>query len=252
MSLYAPPRPTISRIDQIMAYNLKKDLVGAWPLDEASGTRRDHSGLGNDLTDNATVTGAAGPSINIPLASQFTAANLEFLSIANNPNNNIGDIDFAIWAWCYFDSLGDFYRPICSKRGTNQNVCGLFYSKSTDSGFFEFEIYSLDILTINEVEASTFGAPSTNTWYFIAAWHDSVANTLNIQINNGAINSAATTIAPTTGTAPLRIGFDADVAYMNGRISELNLIKRIPTAQEWTWLYNRGSGRSQSERRLAA
>ena len=88
-----------------MPNRLKQGLVGAWPLDEASGNRRDVSGLGNTLIDNATVTGNPGPSIYIPLASQFTAANSEYLSIADNALLSMGDIEFTIACFFYADSL---------------------------------------------------------------------------------------------------------------------------------------------------
>ena len=77
------------------------DLKGLWHLDENSNgsaavTRKDSSGNGNDLTDNATVTSTQGK---IGKAAQFTAANSEYLSIAENASLSPGDIDFTFSGW---------------------------------------------------------------------------------------------------------------------------------------------------------
>ena len=74
---------------------LTTSLIAHWNLDEASGTRVDAKG-GNDLTDNNTVTQATGIVSN---AGQFTAANSEYLSIADNAALSTGDIDFTIPLW---------------------------------------------------------------------------------------------------------------------------------------------------------
>ena len=67
---------------------LPTNLIAYWKLDEASGTRNDSKGA-NHLTDNNTVTQAVGKVGN---AAQFTLANSEYLSIADNADLSAGDI----------------------------------------------------------------------------------------------------------------------------------------------------------------
>jgi hypothetical protein len=85
-------------------------LVAYWRLDEASGNATDTKGS-STLTDNNTVTSAAGK---ISTSRQFTAANSEFLSIADNAALSTGNIDFWIGGWIYNDSLSG-QRMIASK-----------------------------------------------------------------------------------------------------------------------------------------
>ena len=58
------------------------------------------------LTDNNTVTGQAAGGPGAQNVSQFTAANTEFLSRADEAALDCGDIGFTFAAWVYLDSLG--------------------------------------------------------------------------------------------------------------------------------------------------
>lgn len=240
-------------LDAYMASNLKEQLRAYWPLDESAGTRRDRAGIGvpNDLTDNNTVTGAAGPSIYIPLASQFTAANTEYLSRADNESISTGDIDFSIGVWVYLDSKPANNMNIIAKWNPagGQREYRLFWG-TTDR--FVVEV-SADGTAVTSLSAETFGAPALSTWYFIGLWHDSVGNTLNIQINAGAISSVAYANGVLSGTSTLIIGgvTETPAELWNGRIGPVAFWSRLLTDQEWTWLYNNSSGHSISQLRAA-
>jgi hypothetical protein len=84
-----------------------------------------------------------------------------------------------------------------------------------------------------------------NTWVWVVAWHDSTANTLNIQINNGAVDSTATgAVVPNDSTAQLRVG---DLQQTNNRewlgyLDEIGFWRRVLSADEKTALYNSGAG----------
>lgn len=234
-----------------MAYNLKKGLVGYWPLDEVSGTRRDHSGLGNNLTDNNTVTDNPGPSIWIPRAGQFTRANTEWLSIADNPSLSFGSGSYTVCFWCFPDDLNQHFlvgkdTVVGSDREWDTGIEG-----ATDRFFTERGNANWGV--VDTLYASTLGVISASAWYFYRAWHDSLAATLNIQINNGAIDSMATTATMADTAAVFNIGRrEANVDLTNGRIAAVGLWNRVITAQETSWLYNRGDGRSLAHLRPAA
>lgn len=212
-------------------------LVAYWKLDEASGSRTDSFGA-NTLTDNNTVTQAVGKISN---AAQFTAANLESLSIVDNAALSMGDIDFTITAWVYLDTKQAFNTAV----GKWNNVTGpareylLFYRNSTDR--FEF-IVSNDGTAQIIATANTLGSPSLGTWYFVACWHDSVANTINIQVNNGAVDSTAHTTGVLNGNSPFRLGAVESGLYHDGRVDEVGIFKRVVGAGDLAAIYNGGAG----------
>ena len=220
----------------VAASGLLTSLISYWTLDEASGTRVDSvTSSANDLTDNNTVTQNPGKISN---AAQFTAANLEFLSRADNASLSTGDIDFTLAGWVYLDSLGAF-RVAVGKRENATNREYWFEVNNSDQ--MRFIVSSNGALQDGVVTASSVTL-STGTWYFVVAWHDSVANTVNIQVNNGTAHSAAFSLGVFDGGSRFAIGVGESSNYWNGRIDEVGFWKRVLTAAERTNLYNAGTG----------
>lgn len=223
--------------------SLMNNLISFWNLDEASGVRYDaHNG--NHLTDNNTVSQAAGVSAQTGFAAQFVRLNSEFLSRADNPSLSIGNIDFTIACWVWIDSKPGLNMGIISKWGTAPNR---EYALCHHTGFDRFTFYvSPDGTAFTSAFANAFGSPPLSTWTFIAAWHDSVNDTLNIQINNGTVNSVAyATGGFDSGTAFEigRIGLSDNFCF-DGRVDAAGFWKgRCLTAEELTYLYNAGLGR---------
>lgn len=220
---------------------LNVGLVASWKLGEASGTRSDSVGS-NHLTDNNTVTQAAGKIGN---AAQFTIANSEYLSVADNLDLSTGDIDFTIALWVYLDAKATSQILVGKLDATAGNKeYQVFYDQSIDR--FRFSVATptdVDVL----VSASTFGSPTAATWYLIIAWHDATANTINISVNNGATDSAATGGAlQASGTAEFDLGrrsFSGSNLYFGGRLDAVDIWKRLLTAGEKTELWNSSVGR---------
>jgi hypothetical protein len=216
---------------------LTTSLVSYWNLDEASGTRVD-SFDANDLTDNNTVTQATGKVGN---AAQFTRANSEYLSHADNASLSTGDIDFTIACWVYLDSkpgdMGIVIQSTATSRG---------YALKWENGnaLYEFFVGNGSSGIIGDIEATTFGTPATGVWHFVVAWHDSVNNTVNIQVDNGTVDSTSTSGAAGDSTADFNIGANASgtVQFFDGRIDEVGFWKKVLSSQERTDLYNGGSG----------
>lgn len=216
---------------------LLTSLVAYWKLDEASGARADSAGSSN-LSDVNTVTQAVGKVAN---AAQFTAANSECLNIASNAALSMGDIDFTIALWVYFDALGAD-RALVAKYNSFGTTRDYMVKFITGSNRFQF-IVSPDGSADATVSANSFGAPTTATWYFIVAWHNATANTINIQINDGTVDSAAHATGVFASSAAFRLGARADgIQFHDGRLDEVGIWKRVLTSAERTALYNGGSG----------
>jgi RHS repeat-associated protein len=211
-------------------------LVSWWALDEASGARNDSHGA-NTLTDNNTVTSASGLKSN---AAAFVPANAEYLSVADNAGLSGGDVGFTLVANVYLNSTTN-YLVIANKGSANYTDYRLVYNIDVSSFLFRVG----NGITNVAVNSSPV---VTNTWYTVIAWHDSVNNTINIQINNGPVSSINFTGGTIDTVYPLTIGANSDGTQgLDGRIDEVALYKRVLTAAERTWLYNNGSGRTYME-----
>lgn len=170
-------------------------------------------------------------------AAQFVNAGNDFLNRSSNATLQTGDIDFTFAAWVYLDS--DTLGVVLSKWGGTQDEYFLRYNGSSDR--FDFGVVATAALTTRE--ASTLGAPATSTWYFLVGWHDSVNNTLNIQVNNGTVDSTSYSAGCNASNGQFRMGCLASgTQSFDGRIDGVGFWKRVLTTAERTALYNAGSG----------
>ena len=204
---------------------LSDNLEAFWKLDEASGSRADSSGNGRTLTDNNTVTQATGKVGN---AAQFTAANSEYLSRADEAGLSFGNnVSFSISVWVYGDTWTGAQREIINKNTTEWRL------RISNAGR---PIFSLPGSTLTH--SATL---SLATWYHIVAWYDAVADVSGMAINDGTPETTADATGATDGTNELRVG-RLGTAYFDGRIDALGIWRRVLTAAEITQLYNSGSG----------
>lgn len=219
-------------VDINIGSSLLTSLISYWKHDETSGTRNDSWGT-NHLTDNNTVTSAAGV---VNTSSQFTAANSEYLSRADNASLSVGDIDFAFGRWVYLDSKAANMDIITKWGGGGNSEYIVHYSSTLDR--FRF-LVSPDGADIFAVVADNFGSPPTATWIHIYAYHDSVANVIGISVNNGTANTVAHSTGVFNGTSAFMIGHRAagGASHLNGRVDEGQFWKRVLTTDERTEIY---------------
>lgn len=180
-------------------------------------------------------------------ASQFTAANLESLSIADNAALSIGSgVDFWIAAWAYLDSTASNFGLVSKWSAATQEYL-LNYEPSPSR--FTLAVQKTNNSGFSQVKTATFGAPTVSTWYFLFAYFNSVGSTINICVNNGAFDSAAATLTGRDSTNAFTIGAQSDPTnYMGGRIAEAAFGKSPPggiaaiatTIRDA--LYNNGNG----------
>ena len=214
---------------------LTDNLIGHWKLNEASGSRADSHGS-NPLTDNNTVTQAVGK---IDEASQHTAANAEWLDHVSNSDLQTGDIDFTVAGWFYADSLA---APdgLASKGADAADEWLLYFTASR----LRFYIWGGAGPGYFFVSADDLGLPVINTWYFVVGWHDATADTVNIQVNDGDVNSATTSgNFPAAAAGAFTLGrYRVDSDLWDGRVDSFSFWKRLLTSGERTSLYNGGAG----------
>jgi RHS repeat-associated protein len=211
-------------------------LVSWWTMNEASGARNDSHGT-NHLTDNNTVASAAGIKGN---AASFVTANQEYLSIADNASISTGNIDFTIVANVYLNSTGTSFAIVNKADNVDQYDYRLVFI--ANSGFRLRVGPSTASVTV------TSDPVLANTWYTVIAWHDSVTDTINIQVNNGPVKSTSFVGGTMDTVHPLTVGaYSGGGSGLDGRIDEVALYKRVLTSGERAWLYNNGAGRTYTE-----
>lgn len=219
----------------------KTGLVAWWSLDETSGTRNDSHGT-NHLADGNTVLYGTGKISN---AADFEATNSEYLYLADNAALSMGDIDFTLVAWVKFESsTADMIVLSKYDYGASQREYQVLVNASN-----RVFLYVSGNGTTTAYDSAT--GPIDGEWGFVVCWHDATANTINVQVNNGTPSSTSYSGGVLDGTATFAIGsrFNNGTpdAFFDGLIDEVSIWKRVLTADERTWLFNSGNGRSYSE-----
>lgn len=236
-----------------------RQMIGYWSLEEASGTRADSTdfsgadcgsaaGTGCALTDNNTVTQAAGKVGN---AADFEDGNSEQLSRADHADISTGDIDYSFAGWVYLDDVGISSRIVCKDDGSAQREFCL--SKVAGSaGRFQWLVGNC-AGSVAVKDSLTFGAPAAGQWYFFFVYHDAAKNQIGISINDGAVDTEPTSGPAADCTSTFHLGANSTPAnFIDGRIDEVAFFKRRLTASEVTALYNGGAGRSHASLQRAA
>ncbi len=210
-----------------------------WKFDEGAGgaTRLDAVGSSN-LTDHGGVVSGPGKINN---AGYFFSASSMYVSAADSATLSTGDIDFTVSAWVMMDSKTNT-MTIMGKRATGSSgEYTLVYDNSSD----RFVFFILDAGGGSDiVYANNLGSPSTDTWYLVTGWRDKTAGTINIQVNNGTVNSLSTSRVVADTTAQFNIGAQMNGSnyYLSGKVDEAGFWKTTLTAAQRTELYNGGSG----------
>ena len=175
-------------------------------------------------------------------ASQFTSANSEFLSRASEAALQTGNIDFSVCGWVYIDSEGANRALISKTASGGTGEYQLRYDTTSDQFYFYVGNNAPAQL---DVYATTFGAVTTGTWYFVFAYFDAAADQVGISVNNGTIDTDTTAaFTPTTNAEDFRIGaYFGPGGYWNGRQQSLGFAKSKLSASTVTSLYNAGGGK---------
>lgn len=209
--------------------------------------------IGDGTAPNVRYNGATGSS---DFAADFDAASLQYMSHATNAILETGDVDFTIAAWVYFDSLAAD-RPIVAKwdnSTSSQREWRLWYNQA--AGKLEFSVWNFSGPTFADALSAT--AVTTNTWYYVVGWHDSVLNTVNISVNDGAVVTTAYSSGITSNTVDFTVGrLTTGATYMDGRVARIGFWKSaasgggVLSAALRTSLYNAASGKAYADLTVA-
>jgi len=217
-------------------------LAAGGGLDESSGDRTLSVGS-LTLVDNNTVTSDTG--LVYPLASEYLAANNEYLSLADNAAVDLGTGDFWLALFVY-PTVATTLQFLWSKRADATNYVNLLI---TAGDAIQFESKITNVVRLGAIT-------TTSLPYFIGYWNmilftadrDSAGNT-RIFVNNKDRTTGTSTVSATNidNTGALEVGKwgGGTTANFTGLIGPLLLGKgRIPTALEIWWLCNNGAGRT--------
>jgi hypothetical protein len=224
---------------------LTDSMIAYWELEEASGQRSDAHGTNHLSVVNAVgrLTGRVG------FAADFELSSTQYLEADSETPLRMGDNDRTICAWVNLESKSG-NMSIVSKDtdspGSSRDFTLDYALSSTKFRFYINGGGGADTIVSSEDVVN----PSLSTWYFLVAWHNAAADTLNLQINNGTVNSHTTNgTVPQTSTAPFRIGARAYAGfedYFDGLIDQVGIWNRVLTTDERTSLYNGGNGLAYS------
>jgi hypothetical protein len=215
---------------------LTDDLKAFYEL-ESDGSDS-HSGALHLTGNPGTLTHAAawlGNGVNLEFDSS------QYYSRADHADLSAGDIDFTVCAWVNFESLTTGGVIACKA-----DADGFEWTLYTVNGtVLRFSVCSADGFT-NLTSATWGSGPATSTPYFIVAWHNSTANEIAIQVNNGTPVTQSYSAGSYNSDAPFQIGagYPGDGLYLDGLVDNVGFWKRLLTDPERTDLYNSGSGRS--------
>lgn len=223
-------------------------LIGYWPLNEAAGANNALDLHTNGLTLTQSNSPGATTGLVYATARLLAAASSQAFT-STSATLDLGDTDWTLAAWVNMTT-----RPAAAyiiKRGSSS-------SSPTDQYAMDFEGGSTNLLrvwmksgaTYYVRTAATHGLPATGAWLLVVGWHDSAANTLSIQINNGTIDTITTSgAAPASGAETFALGrYSTAGGFWNGLIGPAMIWKSaaggggVLSAAQRTALYNAGAG----------
>lgn len=208
----------------------------------------DLTSQGNRLKNHRSVTASEGK---VGGAAQFATAQAQYLSVQDRPSLSFGDASFSIALWVYFDSLPLYVQQgILAKASDEKHVEYALYVENTPPNI-RFLISNNGSITA--VESDYHRVESLpileKRWYFIVATYDASSDRMFLYLNNVASDGRAQLSGgPYDGTSDLEIGRelfttrDPRRQYLDGRIDEVGLWKKVLSDRERADLYNDGRG----------
>jgi Concanavalin A-like lectin/glucanases superfamily len=210
----------------VPASPLLTSLVAYWTLNEAGGTRADATGRGNDLSENSASLGATTGKQG--QAALYTTTD-RWLTRTSTADLRGGDVDFTMAGWFNVTSAA-VGHDLAGKWGSGSDEYVLFQN---GGGAFVLNVKD-GAGSLAECHALAFGNVPSATWCFVVWWHDAAANTLNIQVNGGTVNTVEMGGGLLSGNGAFALGVVPEFSenHLVGAIDEVGIWKRVLTDDE--------------------
>lgn len=223
----------------------KLDLISFWELEEGSGqTRVDQMG-NNNLAETSPAPNAT--------AIVGNGADLlgEYLFKASP---TLQDDSFTVGGWCRPDNNAQLSAIISHFNDTGNQRSWVLFGINNELSIpagernrFRFSLSSTGSDDFSK-SAEDMSAISNGQFYFVVGWYDGSDNSVNIQVDNGAVNTNSS--GPSSlhaSTHRLELGNIEPFQILDGVIDQVFYYNRVLTQAERTFLYNDGNGRSFAE-----
>lgn len=229
------------------------NLVAYYDLAEASGNAID-AFSDHDLAETDGTIGAY--SENGIAARELTRADTECFRAADATWNRFNGGSFTFMLQCKAKTWPTSgFVVLMGKDGASHRAAIIDYNSSSKR--FEL-IVSKNGTDSDTIVASSYGEPPANAWITIFAWYNAAADTINISVNDGTVNSktyAEDDIHTGVSSDTFNIGatFGATPAHtFDGYMRRCAVWKRPLEADERTFLFNNTHGRSFSQLSVGA
>lgn len=189
----------------------------------------DSLGNHNMNVTNGTPTATTG-KIGGGLGLSALNTNLQENSDSSDLQINISKTGFTVTCWLNIQGSANNTRFI------TKDSQSWFFVLDT-SGNIWFSVYG----GFTHVATAVVSKPSQNAWHFYAMWYDTTAQTVNIQIDNGTINSTSVSFTPIEG-GPGNLIFGDLFNTTNISLDEIGIWQCKVPAADLTALYNGGNG----------
>lgn len=221
------------------ASTLKTGLISWFELDD--------TGWGDSHGSN-TLTGNGSPTVVPALVGNgvsLATATPQWLSCASNSSLQVGGTDFSV-AVRFRSSAFQGDSVLVSKHGgfgNSEYALDLNFGSNFQARMTVFDTGGSQ----ESVNASTFGALSTNTNYLAVATYNDTTKEVTISVNAGTRNTLTTTKNIVAKTGPFNIGNRNNDATptgfgYNGIIDQVIFWKKVVSATEEGQLHNGGAG----------
>lgn len=211
----------------------KDNLIAFWRGNEASGNLLD-SHDDKDATETSGTIGAAAAIIAGSDGSRdFELGDTEYFAVASDSDLNSGDIDFTV-AYYINAETATGTADIISKFNGADTANSEWLTGTNGSSRLRFLVRNAANSANATVTANDFGNISASTAYSVICEHDSVNNTLSIEVN-GVETQISHTGGVRSGTVALHFGNRPDLSnHYDGLLGNIGFWKRVLTADEKT------------------
>lgn len=210
---------------------LANGLVDCWHPGYLAGGKDVQSAVGINRMAGAGTAGFPTVAYHpvLGMVRDYNLADNQRLSVASNPSTQIGGISFSVVAWFVTDIV-------------TASFCGI-YTRDNGVGVRDFELYrqgNIAVMQIfgtgNKSAVTPAGTIAVGTLYCAVGWYDVVADTVNVQINNGTVYSTDTSGVSLSDTAntPMIGNTGSLNRAFDGIIGPVYFYKRVLSADERT------------------